>query len=825
VILRYRDRIILVVLLPRMKTKQLWLLSFSAIVSAVVADVYMHNPPGSNDRNCGGTGENRDNGDRLFDSQNNDKGGYSCPRAFPFPCYKYEGTDKACCNAQNTVNRSKTMVDRFGNIVEEEITLAENCTTVFPATEQKTQYFYEGSVLRIQWTNQHGFGQNSDLHSNVILQYACDEDLTDSCGEIPVGQENAFPFGVMEGAEKTCYMRDGAPINNVNNDNSDQGRRDGRATETIPFDEEDYNGTNQYQDDYRYGRHETVEYYRQCLYRERNKGLFIADQNVVDRYGSTATRQNPNGNRGDNNRDGYECPEESEYYPYWHWTPWRDIANIVDDDTYCWRTRFHSGNVRAKGRCTGCATCRTIVENENNNEIGQPNNEVACNALGGTWVYDPSHKLERPECIIGDYSRVNHLGSIQGGEMPHYDWTIPPPPNGADSTRCVLRMRYNISTRDFNSKTWVDSNAPGDFLGDDSNDGEIASYRYLEDYDRNDEDGVLDGNRVAINVNSNQHGRVFQDRSYVFEIRKKPSEVGAKKITNVNVRGKRGNIVEVYPSVQYDFAPSKLTCNRGDYLHIQWTGSDYNPSRSGDEGKGGPEDPQSSDRLRSDRSNLVERKCQSCNTPILSADDSSFFDDTNLALLAGLGQTECLSLSGLQNLTSDYNKRQRHHMNCAKINTAHPYFDGGLHKCDQSIGDYFFMSTRNNHFGYRTQKLTVTVRFNTVLIIVAVFAGVALVMGAAAFIVMRRRRKNKNYGDKTIGKLTSAANAIGSALSNSVVAPTPKVTAQHNYDAQEGNELSFRKGDKIEVIRRDPSGWWEGKVNGREGLFPSSYVM
>ena len=41
----------------------------------VLADVYMHNPRGSNDRNCE-RNANRNNGNRLFDSQNNNAGGY-----------------------------------------------------------------------------------------------------------------------------------------------------------------------------------------------------------------------------------------------------------------------------------------------------------------------------------------------------------------------------------------------------------------------------------------------------------------------------------------------------------------------------------------------------------------------------------------------------------------------------------------------------------------------------------------------------------------------------------------------------------------------------
>lgn len=84
--------------------------------------------------------------------------------------------------------------------------------------------------------------------------------------------------------------------------------------------------------------HENQDYYSNCRLRERNQGLFIADRNL---QGQTAiyTRQNNNGQRR-----GYECPEERDYYPYWHPTPWRvrecGILIVECMSTYS----KHSGN-------------------------------------------------------------------------------------------------------------------------------------------------------------------------------------------------------------------------------------------------------------------------------------------------------------------------------------------------------------------------------------------------------------------------------------------------------------------------------------------------
>ena len=42
--------------------------------------------------------------------------------------------------------------------------------------------------------------------------------------------------------------------------------------------------------------------------------------------------------------------------------------------------------------------------------------------------------------------------------------------------------------------------------------------------------------------------------------------------------------------------------------------------------------------------------------------------------------------------------------------------------------------------------------------------------------------------------------------------------------AEAADEISFKKGDRIKVTGKDPSGWWTGEVNGKLGNFPSNYT-
>lgn len=101
---------------------------------------------------------------------------------------------------------------------------------------------------------------------------------------------------------------------------------------------------------------------------------------------------------------------------------------------------------------------------------------------------------------------------------------------------------------------------------------------------------------LTINANTDQLGRVFQDRSHSFKVIPRPGYIDEdRRIVNYNVRGRRGNIVEVYPSVEYDFVPPNLHVVEGDYVHFQWAMSDANANNGGGNG-----------RRRTDRANLVQ---------------------------------------------------------------------------------------------------------------------------------------------------------------------------------------------------------------------------
>lgn len=52
----------------------------------------------------------------------------------------------------------------------------------------------------------------------------------------------------------------------------------------------------------------------------------------------------------------------------------------------------------------------------------------------------------------------------------------------------------------------------------------------------------------------------------------------------------------------------------------------------------------------------------------------------------------------------------------------------------------------------------------------------------------------------------------------------PLCKAIYAFDAQDVDELSFNPGDQIEILKEDTSGWWIGRLRGKQGLFPMNYI-
>jgi len=660
-------------------------------LQSVVGDINLHSPRGSNNKLNEQT-NNVQNDHRLFDSQNNANSGYQV------------GDDCVpSCNFNGNNNAG------------------QNYDASREGAGKGTMKYHANSLLQIEWTVQHGCGARNDVNNcDMVLQYMCDDTAPG--------------------------LRDGSNRDTIGGNSN--AERQNPNTDKFGL---------------QYGQHETYAYYHACQSRERNKNLFTADQLTSKTRKQTAayTRQN-NGNGNNINRYGFECPEERDYYPYWHWTPWRDIAVFTDDTSRCGMYRWESQNWMHKNHCeiqwkdsTGkvpnknhkgqntqaynCSavpSCRNQRFNEQN-QVAQgyhkrprPNNKKDCDNWYienpdqiGVWKEDAPHDEFPPTCSATQYSRINHLGNANNKEaMAGYVWRIPDIKELYNRT-CIFRIRYNISSGD----------VPWD--ADASMNGAIAG-NPIKDFIG----GGLNTGPLRMNINTAQFPRTFEERTHVFKILP-PNRTFFGEVYNFNVRGRRGNIVQTYPSVEYDFVVPKPvdgsgSYNLGDRFHIQWTGSDAN--NNGNAGNG---------RQGTDRSNMVQIKSKKVNVAksLITGGwerdqfdlwESMFTNKYDVERMAMLNQgrvntTDCSQDDQVQ-------KNQANHINnCARLNYASAYFDAGLVPL-RRLGEFHIMSTRNNAFTNRGQKMTFSTKINlveAVAIAVMGIAGAALMSAGIPFLI------------------------------------------------------------------------------------------
>ena len=638
------------------------------MVNIVHGDMFLHNPRGSNNR-LNGNKAARANANRLFDSQNNDNGGYN-------------------------------VGDRFASASGSNQAYQYNMGYFQSGKDYKTSDGLTGkSLLTIEWTNQHGCS-DKDLNCNFVIQYKCQEEKKNS------------PFNA-------------------------HSMRNGGTTATPLYGKRAYpsrsvkdSTLNSHARSFVYGLHEPWEWYDKCAKRERNKGLFLADQNLKGKSTSIYTRQNAAGTRY-----GYECPEERDYYPYWHPSDWIDIAVLTDDLSFCSYYRNESFNVKTRGECleyySGGKDFKHVSAYSNKHECQENNrgvwvefsnylelypqaqSEAECkkqSTKGKRLIWAIPYRsedidnlkmegnnikslqrclvaLDPPECLKTSHSRTNHLGNVAGVIPQRYTWVLPHFPSG-NVQRCVLRARYNISTGDYPSfKTFSDQNE--------------NVYNGVHSPVKNNPTIKIGHVQFPLQlaINTAQFGRVFQDRSYIFEIRPRPRTASNKDVIyNLNVRGKRGNTVQAYPAVEYDFIPKRLNIEFGSLVHIQWTGSNSNPAGNAGQGK-----------AQTDRSNMVEMKDPSVNYPLQSGESLSLFKNAEILWSYSI-KTKTKEDLILSMATSGYYDSITF---CQASPTSNKMLDALLNNAPASYpgvllrfapGTYYYMCTRNNNFSNRNQK-------------------------------------------------------------------------------------------------------------------------
>merc|ERR1711871_563845 len=252
------------------------------------------------------------------------------------------------------------------------------------------------------------------------------------------------------------------------------------------------------------------------------------------------------------------------------------------------------------------------------------------------------------------------------------------------------------------------------------------------------------------------------DRSYVFRIKKRTAELTGKSIRNIGVRGRRGNIVQSYPSVEYDFVPNDQVVASDEMVHWQWTGSDYNVNRDANNAEGW---------RYSDRFNVVEfQEDENSQFPTPMKDSTLFgAGESRLAYSMALGGIDkgvqgqgMGSMSNCENYEANnpnQNEEQNNANNCGKLNAARAHY-ATLESAPAPGKTYYFGSTRNNNFSNRSQKSKVTVqRANTLEaqlndltageiagIVIGVLVGVACLVGICVAI------KNKDDLKARYGK-------------------------------------------------------------------------
>lgn len=81
-----------------------------------------------------------------------------------------------------------------------------------------------------------------------------------------------------------------------------------------------------------------------------------------------------------------------------------------------------------------------------------------------------------------------------------------------------------------------------------------------------------------------------------------------------------------------------------------------------------------------------------------------------------------------------------------------------------------------------------------------------------------------SQSDAAISRSQSMSSICRTIGNNSAITVLEKVKATHDFSGDNDDELSFKKGNVIVVMKKIDAGWWVGSLDGKMGMFPANYV-
>lgn len=470
---------------------------------------------------------------------------------------------------------------------------------------------------------------------------------------------------------------------------------------------------------------------------------------------------------------GFECKFERENHPassYNHKTMWNDIV-IYSDASDCSFENFRvyecvekwdNGQYKHKSIYNKRSEC---LENGGEwikfyrwiDEAADIEDKKSCNALrndpeyaGMKFVWGrpidyqamAQDQLPPEKCLLQPPTPKCRKSSLKvrpnvfsnndfTHDWPTFDWEIPRFYSNTPK-KCVMRVRHFLESKKRKRQQQV--NAENQCISVD--DKKLFLSRFNNGINKLASDGPT-SDRNLQKMKKFYPKTVFQDRSHIFKLNPRPENMEEVDIQTISVRGKRCNIVQCFPAVEYDFVPEEIDIPNGRAVQFVWTGSNHhdNQNSQGNDGQAGAE---GNGQANTDRNNVMQiyaaddsrnqEKGQKSNFPVPFENETLFGQAEKLIWMPEGFYPRNQKFDGSQNLENNEANQLKNWLghatsgtywchdnscrtsasegelkNVLQLDNMYPNFVGSVF-VPRSDSTFTYVSTRNSDFSNRSQK-------------------------------------------------------------------------------------------------------------------------